>query len=304
MPNRWDEEFTKEVRRASDPSPFKPAWEAMEATYPRPQRVRMLRYWDWGEFKRDIETASRDFIWTTVTQLYAGDVFIILKAFDPDWMREIKRRAFEYGQQSPSSFHKMLEGTPDFHRIIDLETGKKYSFNVCKHSCFFYPWNNDPLGVFPEVYTRWAVVKTLMGLSANEFVANTPKSGVVDRIQIAQYPSKIGFLEPHSDPYLHQRLFFSGYMTKRGVDYEGGGFYLVGKNDEVIEAENDINVGDIGIGYATIYHGVAPCNRGQDPDWKSIDGRWFLSMYSNASDEYPDRHTGHPLKLNLPGVLP
>ena len=286
------------------PSPFLKAWEAMEREYPRPTRVRMLRYWQWKDFAETVTHADFDFIWNMVTTLYAGDVYIIMGAFDPDWMRETKRKAFEYGQSSPSSFHKMLEGTPDFHRVIDLETGQKYSFNVCKHSSFFYPWNNDPLGLWPTVYERWRTVKLLMGLDSRAYEQNTPKDGVVDRLQIAQYPSKIGFLEPHSDPYLHQRLFFSGYMTKRGVDYQGGGFYLVGKNNEVIEAENDIDVGDIGLGYATIYHGVAPCNRDRAPNWNSMDGRWFLSMYSNASDEYPDRHTGHPVKLDLPGVLP
>ena len=286
------------------PSPFLKAWEAFENAYPRPTRVRMLRYWPWEQFSKLVIKPDFDFIWNIVMTLYAGDVYIIQDAFPKEFMQRIKQEAFNYGQSSPSSFHKMLEGSPDFHRVIDLETGKKYSFNVCKHSCFFYPWNDDPLGLFPSVYERWRVIKTLMGLGHRAYERNTPKNGVVDRIQIAQYPSKIGFLEPHSDPYQHQRLFFSGYMTRRGVDYQGGGFYLVGKNDEMIEVENDIDVGDIGIGYATIYHGVAPCNRDKLPDWNSMDGRWFLSMYSNASDEYPDRHTGHPIKLNLPGVLP
>ena len=239
-----------------------------------------------------------------VESLYSGDIFIFKNAFSKDFMEEVKRKAFEYGKSRPSEFHKMLEGTPDFHRIIDLETGKKYSFQVCKHSCFFYPWNDDPLNLFKEVYHKWRVVKTLMGLDSREYEKNTPKDGVIDRIQIAQYPSKIGFLEPHSDPYLHQRLFFSGYMTKRGVDYEDGGFYLVGLGDKKIEAEDGIDVGDIGIGYATIYHGVAPCNRDKEPNWNSIEGRWFLSMYSNASDEITDRHTGHPVKLELEGVRP
>lgn len=264
----------------------------------------VITHWDWASFKKAVEEEDHDFVWHIVRSLYAGDVYIIRNAFDPAWMRDLQRRAFEYGQSSPSSFHKMLEGCPDFHRVIDLEAGKKYSFNVCKHSCFFYPWNRDPLAVFPAINERWRVVKALMGLAPTEYESNTPKQGVVDRVQIAQYPSRIGFLEPHSDPYKHQRLFFSGYMTKRGVDYEGGGFYLVGKGDKVVQVEDGIEVGDVGIGYATVYHGVAPCNRDDEPKWDSPAGRWFLSMYSNASDEYPDRHTGHPVKLNLEGVLP
>ena len=292
------------ISESSLPNPFKSAWESVESARDRPTRINKLRYRQWEGFKYQVENPTEDFIWDIVSTLYAGDVYIVKGAFDKDWMTELKRKAFEYGRSSPSSFHKMLEGSPDFHRIIDLETGKNYSFRVCKHSSFFYPWNNDPLGVFPAVYARWRVIKLLMGLSGTAYETSTPKDGVVDRIQLAQYPSSIGYLEPHSDPYKHQRLFFSGYMTKRGVDYQGGGFYLVGKNDEVVEAEDGIDVGDIGIGYATVYHGVAPCNRDKSPDWNTMDGRWFLSMYSNASDEYPDRHTGHPVKLDLKGVLP
>lgn len=285
-------------------NPFKDAWETVEKLYPRPQRVRMLKYWEWEQFKRQILNPFPDFVWQTVVSMYFGDVYIIADMFPKEFMRETKWKAFSYGQSKPSEFHKMLEGTPDFHRIIDLETGKQYSFNVCKHSAFFYPWNDDPLGLFPMVYDRWRVIKYLMGMEPTVYEQNTPKDGVVDRIQIAQYPSKIGYLEPHSDPYLHQRLFFSGYMTKRGQDYQGGGFYLVGAEDKVMEVENDIDVGAAGIGYATIYHGVAPCNKDKEPDWNSPEGRWFLSLYSNASDEVKERHTGHAIKLNLEGVTP
>ena len=36
-----------------------------------------------------------------------------------------------------------------------------------------------------------------MGLNPKEYEKNTPKDGVVDRVQVVQYPSKIGYLEPH-----------------------------------------------------------------------------------------------------------
>ena len=283
---------------------FKNAWERIEAREERPSRCRLLMHRDWDVFREQVLGQEPDFVANIVSSLYHGDVYIIKGAFPKSFIFETIRKTMAYFKSEPSSFHKMLEGSPDFHRQIDLETGKKYSFQVCKHSAFFYPWNSDPLKLFPTVYDRWRIIKQLMGLEATAYEENTPKDGVVDRIQVAQYPSKVGFLEPHSDPYLHQRLFFSGYMSKRTVDYQGGGFYLVGVSDTVIEAENDIEVGDIGIGYATVYHGVAPCNRDKEPNWDSDEGRWFLSMYSNASDEVKDRHTGHPVKLNLPGVLP
>ena len=287
-----------------DLNPFAQAWADAESSAPRPERARNLLRVNYHSFRDFVWYPSPAFVRNTVASLYAGDIHILKNAFSKLFMRILRRKAMEYCRSKPSAFYKMLEGCPDFHRIIDLETGKKYSFQVCKHSSFFYPWNDDPLNLFGPIYQRWRVIKWLMGLKPTAYEKNTPKDGVVDRIQIAQYPSKIGFLEPHSDPYLHQRLFLSGYMSKRGVDYQGGGFYVVGRNDQMMEVEDEINVGDIGIGYATIYHGVAPCNRHLEPDWESDAGRWFLSMYSNASDEKPDRHTGHPVKLKLEGVTP
>ena len=51
-------------------------------------------------------------------------------------------------------------------------------------------------------HTKGRRTRFLMGLRPDEYEKNTPKDGVVDRIQIVQYPPRVGFLEPHSDPYL------------------------------------------------------------------------------------------------------
>ena len=135
-----------------------------------------------------------------------------------------------------------------------------------------------------------------MGLKPNEYENNTPKDGIVDRVQVVQYPSRIGYLEPHIDPNKNQRLFFSGYMSKAGVDYQGLGFYLIDKRNQIVEVESKINKGDVGIGYSTVYHGVAPVNTNKNPNWEDInDGRWFLSMFSNESDEKKNRITSSSL---------
>ena len=54
----------------------------------------------------------------------------------------------------------------------------------------------------------------------------------------------------------------------------------------MVDVEKYIDVGDIGIGFATIIHGVAPVDKKSDPNWDDINnGRWFYSLYSNQSDE-------------------
>ena len=68
------------------------------------------------------------------------------------------------------------------------------------------------------------------------------------------------FRELHQDPYLYQKFFISSYLTKKGVDYINGGMYAIDKNNEKIDLEKSIDVGDLCFGIATIYHGVDTCD--------------------------------------------
>ena len=288
---------------------FSAHWKNLENSKNPPTRVNKVIIEDFDKFKYKIIHEKEGFVKKITNSLYNGDVYLLKNSFSNNFLDDLKTKCYEYFSDIPSNFYKMKQGCPDFHRIIDLDVGKKYSFKVCKHSFFFYHWNNDPLKIFPEIYDRWRVIKKLMGLDMYEYEKNLPKDGIVDRVQVVRYPSKFGYLEPHSDPYKYQRLFLSGYMSKKGKDFIGGGFYLIGKDKKVIDIEKYIDVGDIGIGYATIIHGVAPVNRDKNPNWNDInDGRWFLSMYSNQSDEVKDRHTGYSvsekLQLDDPQLYP
>ncbi|NDD59279.1 MAG: hypothetical protein EBZ47_08575 [Chlamydiae bacterium] len=283
---------------------YRSCWEALESSLPRPTRVRNLISVGYDDFFKKIQGQDLDFVEEITNSIYAGDCYLLKGAFPKSFMQRLIVDVRHFSNNKPSSFYKMLEGSPDFHRMIDIDAGKKYSFRVCKHSYYFYRWNNDPLNLFDLIYERWRPIKFLMGLCPHEYEKNTPKDGVVDRIQIVRYPPKFGFLEPHSDPYLHQRFFFSGYMSKRGIDYSDGGFYLVGSKDQVVDLEDLIDIGDAAIGYATVYHGVATIDPESAFDWNANDGRWFLSMYSNASDEVKNRHTGHAVRLKIDGVIP
>ena len=267
-------------------------WNELEAKYPMPKRVRKIHVEDFEDLKLNIYKPDKTFIKNIMKNIFEGDFYIFKNAFTEEFMIHLKNKTFDYFKSKPSEFFQMLEGTPDFHRKIDIEIGKKYAIKMCKHSFYFYPWNNDPLNIFETIYKRWRIIKKLMGLNEHEFEKNTPKDGVVDRIQVVQYPSKIGYLEPHTDPHQNQRLIFSGYMSKLGKDFDGLGFYLIDDNNKIVEVEHLIDIGDIGIGYSSIYHGVAPVNTNKSPNWDDInDGRWFLSMYSNSSDELKSRVT-------------
>ena len=230
-----------------------------------------------------------------VESLYAGDAWLMRGAFHKEFCRKMVSDTISWTRSREPSFHKMLDGVPDFHRMIDQETGKKYAFPQCKHSAYFFRWNSDPLGIWPEVTRVWRVVKQAMGLSPVEYENNIPSTGPVDRIQVVRYPPSIGGLVTHQDPFQDQRCFISGYLSKRGVDYEGGGFYFIGPDGKV-DAESQFDVGDLCIGYATVMHGVDPCDIGKSPNWGGTDGRWFLGLYTNSPDTGA-RNVGREVKL-------
>ena len=80
-------------------------------------------------------------------------------------------------------------------------------------------------------------------------------------------------------------------MSKRGEDYKTGGAYILNENKEKINIEDSMDIGDIYLVYPTVFHGVEIIDKDKNVDWDSFDGRWFMGLYSNASDLYEKRHT-------------
>ena len=274
-------------------------WKQLEASEPRPTRMRNILEIEFDELRRKVLKQEPVFVRGLVNSLWSGDVYLVKRAFDRAWVENVKKSTAEYFQKTPPSFYKMKEGCPDFHRIIDAEMTKLYAVGAVKHACYFFPWNEDPLDLFEPIGERWKIYKFLSGFSLDEYIHNTPKDGVVDRIQICVYPSGAGGLETHSDPYLNQRVFISGYLSQRGEDFNDGGFYAINQKDEKVDLESRIEVGDMGFGYATILHGVNPIDPAMESDWKNTGkGRWFLGLYSNDSDEKEKRHTGYMVNLS------
>ncbi len=274
---------------------FLPLWRQLEENEIQPTRMNTIQDIEFCELKTKVLEQDPRFVKQLVRSLWSGDAYLVKRAFPKDWVEDVKAGVNRYFHETPPSFHKMTELCPDFHRAIDAETTKLYAVDAIKHTSYFFPWNQDPLNLFQPVWERWGVYKFLGGFAFNEYTKNTPKDGVVDRIQVCVYPSGAGGLGTHSDPFLNQRVFISGYLSKRGEDYHTGGFYVIGQNNEKVDLEDRIEVGDMGFGYATVLHGVNPIDPEKKPNWEnSKQGRWFLGLYSNDSDEKgANRHTAY-----------
>ena len=270
---------------------YQKEWKAIEDEKTQPRFLRKIISTPYKEFSEKVLEQDPVFVREIVQSLYSGDVYILKQGFPNKFMQNLAVELHQYGKKTPSSFHKMLDECPDFHRVITPELAKNYSLRQIKHSYYFFPWNNDPFNLFESVNERWKVFKFLGGFPLNAYENNLPSTGIIDRLQIAQYASGVGELELHSDPYIYQKVAISGIMSKRGEDYKTGGAYILNENQEKINIEDSMDIGDIYLVYPTVFHGVETIDKDKNVDWDSFDGRWFMGLYSNASDLYEKRHT-------------
>ena len=206
--------------------------------------------------------------------------------------------ANHYKKTRKTSFHKMKDGTPNFHRVIDKDITKKYSLFAIKHSFYFYNWNIKSKlekKLKDGVYRHWRYVKSLAGNGKNQFEKNLPSDKQIDRLQIVRYPAGGGELRDHVDSRKNQRVVTGVIMSKIGEDFLKGGFYFKTSKTKKINIEKRLEEGDAVIFYGSIAHGVEKVDPQEKLSWKSNKGRWFLGMFVNDSDHVQKRFTSKDL---------
>ena len=116
-------------------------WKSLESKKPAPKSVKKISIIEFDKLKKSINGKNEILVKSLIRKMYEGEAFIIRKAAQKKLKKIIINLAKYYDKKQKSSFHKMLDGTPNFHRIIDKKITKKYSLYAIKHSYFFYNWN-------------------------------------------------------------------------------------------------------------------------------------------------------------------
>jgi len=276
---------------------FNAIWNEIESKSPPPTRARNFLTIEYSELRSKVLEQDPIFARRIIENLYAGDTYLVKNVFTKDYCEQLKATVYKIWTDTPSSFHKMIDGVPNFHREIGCDVSDKYYAKPIKHSHYFFPWNEDPLNIFLEIRKAWGVYKLIGGLSFNEYELNLPKDGIIDRIQVVNYPIGGGKIDVHFDPYHGMKPVLSTYLSKRGEDYHKGGFYLVGKEEQIIDVEDQIDVGDMSFTFPTVAHGVAPVDDDLELDFKNPKGRWWLGMFSVDSDLVKNRKTGGDISI-------
>ena len=283
---------------------IKKYWNKLESRLSPPTYVHKVSVINFEDLKKACKTKNDFYIKSLIKKMYSGNAFIIRNAAKKNLKQTIIKLAKQSDKKHKPSFHKMLDGTPNFHRIYDKNITKKYSLYAIKHSYFFYNWNIKTKlekELKDGVYRHWRYIKLLAGNSMYQYEKNIPSDGQIDRLQIVNYPKGGGELRDHVDPRKNQRVVSGLIMSKTGEDFKSGGFYFRDKKNKKINIENQLEIGDAVIFYGSIVHGVEPVERYEKLNWKSYESRWFIGMFVNDSNHVKNRITAKDLtgSINL-----
>lgn len=207
--------------------------------------------------------------------LAAGDVFIVRNAVPAAWLHRVRDWLIDVGRNSLPAWHPIAAGAPNSHRVNRWDT-RSY-VKGCFHQFVFFPWNQDPFGLFDVVRPVFQLRNLLSGHRADTFLGPVPENGCTARLAFQYYPRGAGALHTHCDPVgPHQLAVPSIICGRKGVDFEHGGLYVADGQGRRLELDADLDWGDAVFLNAALPHGVAPIDPDADEDWLSFQGRWML----------------------------
>jgi len=274
-------------------------WDYLEQKYPNPKYVGQVKYIEFKDLKKAIDSKSEIYLKKIIRNMYVKkEAYILRNAATKKLKETILDLANHYKKTRKTSFYKMLDGAPNFHRAIDKNITKKYSLFAIKHSFYFYNWNIKSKlekKLKYGAYMHWRYIKSLAGNGKNQFEKNIPSDKQIDRLQIVRYPAGGGELRGHVDPRKNQRIVSGIIMSKIGEDFLKGGFYFKSSKTKKNNLEKRLELGDAVIFYGSIAHGVEKVDPQEKLSWKSNKGRWFIGMFVNDSDHVHDRLTAKDL---------
>lgn len=271
-------------------------WNKLEQDIEPPKYLRQVKILSYKKFNKIISERKSKSIKKIAKDLYSGDVYIIRNTVSSTFLENLKEKLLEWSLKEKSKFHKMIENCPNFWRNIDKNNSKKYSIRAIRKAYYFFRWNKSSIKVWEKFNKPWGCVKFLGGLKFNSFINNTPKDGVIDRIQVVNYPENKGYIAPHQHNPKHQRVLISLYMSEIKKNFNNGGTYFY-KKKKKINIEKKIKCGDLGLFYATMIHGVDKVQpiKGK----RKNDGRWWIGLYSPESNlTKKKRTTSNSVNLN------
>jgi hypothetical protein len=275
---------------------YKQKWEDRLAGGSVPHYLRSVVRMPFPVFHGSARAAQPEFVDRFVESIHAGDLWILERAFAADEIATIKRAAQAFRASQPVSSPKLVEGCANYHEIVDGSTAPSGGYLAVDHSCYFFRWNGDEHGLFALLDEIWRLAKMVSGRAEDEFEANTPKDSFVDRVQVIQYPTQIGRITAHVDPFITMRVNLGVYLSTYGIDFKQGGFFVARGPGDPVHLDPQAAAGDALLWFPQLIHGVADIDpeEGGSVDWTSQAGRWFVALNTVESAHVAKRHFTKP----------
>ena len=202
------------------------------------------------------------------------DYYVIKNLVDATILRRIRAYLTSIGRNSLPSWSPLEEGCPDFHRVQQMNPNSPVQGIL--HQFMFHPWNQNVFDFFDLFASTYRYRNLISGLESDNFLKYTSSDSYCARLAFQFYPRGGGMMNQHSDPVgEHQLTVPTVQMSKKGVDYEGGGLFLIGEDGEPIQVDDYLDVGDGVFFNSEVAHGVEPIDPGTTPDWLAYEGRWM-----------------------------
>ena len=137
----------------------------------KPLYLRKVKTIDSKKFYSLIDSSSPK-IKKIIEDLYNGDFYLIKKSISEKFLNSLKLELANYSKKEKSSFHKMLDGCPNFWRRQSENIAKKYSFQAVRDSYYFFRWNKKEKDIWKTFDEMWGNLKFIGGLQKNSFIKN------------------------------------------------------------------------------------------------------------------------------------
>jgi hypothetical protein len=253
-------------------------------------------------FYKSVTSISKSFFMDPVN---SQELFIKLKNCEIIIVREAVNAGSVRGIVSellanppPKSNHpRIIEGVENIYYESEPKKNEDISqsqYSAVDQSLYFFPWNQDPSGLYELIRPLFDQVCRINGFDPTETIRRTPKDGVVERLHLIFYPAGKGLISPHRDSIKVTTVTSGIYISEYGRDYNEGGFFLYDYEGKKIFVDHQIKSGDLLLFLANLPHGVDVNTFSGERSSKFsdyFDGRCFLNMTLVESHHVVDRET-------------
>lgn len=274
---------------------FSAAWDEAIASASPAKFAESVRHVEYRSFTEKVFGGYETFIRDFVQSAYAGHVYVFLNAYSPSVLRELKDAAYSWASMQSSQQPPLVNDVTDYRSRRNWHAEEEgFGYSSTYDMLHFYPWNNDPIGAFSVLADQFKLARLISGLG-DDSLKNLPSDGIVDRIEISHYPTGIGGIAFHSDPFMAQRFQLTVTLNEYGKDFKRGGF-AVGKSDgTILQVEPLAPFGAMYGFLPSICHGVEIIDPDLPADWDSPAGRWFAATTMVTSSVIQNRQVTLPV---------